>query len=143
MYKIVLLVIVFSNVLYAQPYAYITNQGENSLSVINTHTNKVVKTINVGNRPAGVVVSNNGKRVYITNPESKDISVIDTEKLLNIKTIKVGTSPLAIAISPDDQTIYVADWYDDAIFIIDTVSLKIANKIQIESPLGLSQVDTN
>ena len=45
----------------------------------------VVKTINVGNRPAGVVVSNNGKRVYITNPESKDISVIDTKKLLNIK----------------------------------------------------------
>ena len=65
---------------YAQPYAYITNQGDNSVSVINTETNNVIKTIDVGYRPAGVVVSNNGKRVYVTNPESKDISVIDTKK---------------------------------------------------------------
>ena len=28
---------------YAQPYAYITNQGDNSVSVINTETNNVIK----------------------------------------------------------------------------------------------------
>ena len=73
---------------YAQPYAYITNQGDNSVSVIDTNTNTVIQTIAVGHRPAGVVVSNNGKRVYISNPESKNISVIDTKTLTNIKTIK-------------------------------------------------------
>ena len=95
---------------YAEPYAYITNQGDNSLSVINTKTNKVIQSITVGHRPAGVVVSNDNKRVYVSNPESKDISVIDTKTLENIKTIKVGGGPLAIAISPDNQFVYVADW---------------------------------
>ena len=90
----------------AESYAYITNQGDNSVSVINTNTNKVIQTIAVGHRPAGVAVSNNGKRVYVTNPESKDISVIDTKTLKNIKTIKMGGGPLAILVSPDDQSVY-------------------------------------
>ena len=115
--------------LYAQPYAYITNQGDNSVSVIDTNTNTVIQTIAVGHRPAGVVVSGNGKRVYISNPESKNISVIDTKTLTNIKTIKIGSGPLAIAISPNDQSVYVADWYEDSIFIVDTASLLIRNKI--------------
>ena len=41
----------------AQPNAYITNQRSDSVTVIDTATNKAIKTIKVGHRPAGVVVS--------------------------------------------------------------------------------------
>ncbi|MFT5395818.1 MAG: YVTN family beta-propeller protein, partial [Gammaproteobacteria bacterium] len=81
------LVLSWACILQAQPYAYITNQGSDSVSVIDTHSNKVIKTIKVGSKPAGVVVSNDSKRVYISNPESHDVSVIDTESLSVIKTV--------------------------------------------------------
>ena len=63
-----------ANVSLAQSYAFITNQGDDSVSVINTSTSDIIKTIKVGHRPAGVVVSNDGRRVYVTNPESQNVS---------------------------------------------------------------------
>jgi YVTN family beta-propeller protein len=39
------------------PYAYITNEYENTASVIDTATNTVTATIPVGSNPIGVAVS--------------------------------------------------------------------------------------
>ena len=89
----------------AQPFAFITNQGSDSVSVIDTETNHVIETIAVGHRPAGVVVSHNGERVYVSNPESRDISVIDITSMTTIQSVRVGGGPVAIDISPDDKTV--------------------------------------
>ena len=37
----------------AKPFAYVTNQGANTVSVIDTDTNAVVVTVPVGNNPYG------------------------------------------------------------------------------------------
>ena len=54
----------------AQPFAYVTNSGSASVSVINVATNGVVATVPVGGRPIGVVFSPNGSRVYVANSTS-------------------------------------------------------------------------
>ncbi len=59
-------------------FAYITNPGNNTVSVIDTATNNVTATVNVGNHPWGVAVSSDGKKVYVTNVFSDSVSVIDT-----------------------------------------------------------------
>ena len=58
--------------------AYITNQGENTVSVIDTTTNQVINTIKVGLKPVGVTVSAFNRRAYISNVDVQSISVIDT-----------------------------------------------------------------
>ena len=55
---------------YAAPFAYITNGGGNTVSVIDTATNTVVSTIPVGTCPQGVAVNPAGTRVYVTNDGS-------------------------------------------------------------------------
>ena len=72
-----------------QPLAYITNQGDNTVSVIDTASNQVIKTIKVGKAPVGVAVSAQLKRVYISNVESHDISVIDTQNNTIIETLNI------------------------------------------------------
>ena len=48
--------------------AYITNSGDNTVSVISTATNTVIGLpIKVGNFPWGVAVSPGGSRVYVGN----------------------------------------------------------------------------
>jgi YVTN family beta-propeller protein len=42
--------------------AYVTNQGNNTVSVINTATNTVLTTVGVGTNPVGVAVSPDGTR---------------------------------------------------------------------------------
>ena len=49
----------------AGPMAYVTNEKSDDVSVIDTATNKVVRTIKVGKRPRGVAISTDGRRVYI------------------------------------------------------------------------------
>ena len=48
----------------AEPYAYITNAGSNTVSVIDIATNKVTSTLNVGDLPCGVAI-NPGERRYM------------------------------------------------------------------------------
>ena len=44
-------------------YAYIPNEKNNSVSIINTTTNTVISTVPVGNNPVGVTVNRDGTKV--------------------------------------------------------------------------------
>jgi YVTN family beta-propeller protein len=46
-----ILSMLWTGVASAQPFAYITNEGSNSVSVIDTATNMEVDTVTVGNEP--------------------------------------------------------------------------------------------
>ena len=48
-------------------YAYVTNDGSSTVSVISTATNTVTATVTVGNTPYGVAVTPNGAYAYVTN----------------------------------------------------------------------------
>ena len=72
--------LVFERHAFESPiYAYITNMGSNTVSVIDTATNTVTDTVNVGSYPWGVAVNPKGTKVYVTNVGSATVSVIDTD----------------------------------------------------------------
>jgi len=68
----------FSATGFAQPFAYIANSGTNNVSVIDTSTNTVATTVNVGVEPISAAVTPDGKFAYVTNFSSDNVSVIDT-----------------------------------------------------------------
>jgi YVTN family beta-propeller protein len=57
---------------------YVGNSGSNTVSVIDTASNREVATVPVGVEPIGVAVAPNGRRVYVANSASSSVSVIDT-----------------------------------------------------------------
>jgi len=50
----------------ANPSAYATNEGNNTVSVIATTNNAVVATIPVGAFPTGVAITPDGTHAYVT-----------------------------------------------------------------------------
>jgi YVTN family beta-propeller protein len=54
------------------------NTGRNNVSVINTATNNVTATVNVGFYPHRFVVNPDGTAVYVANTDSNTVSIIDT-----------------------------------------------------------------
>ena len=100
--------------------AFVTNQGEHTVSVIDTTSNQAIKTIKVGQAPVGVAVS--GDRVYVSNVDGQSISIIDGKSMKLIQTIAFPGSPVGMAVSPDGKTLYVANWTDDSIFLFNTKS---------------------
>src|SRR5262249_25555345 len=85
----------------AQPFAYVANPGNNTVSVVNTATNAIVATVNVDAGPEAIAVTPDGTRVYVANFYASDVSVINTAGNAVIATIAVGTGPSGIAITPD------------------------------------------
>ncbi|WP_319436181.1 beta-propeller fold lactonase family protein [Mycobacterium sp. RTGN5] len=93
---------------------YVTNLNDNTVSVIDTATNRVTATIPVGKAPEGVAVSPNGT-VYVTNISDGTVSVLGGGNAVT-KTISVpgcggctgGPGPNAVAFSSNGRYAYVA-----------------------------------
>src|SRR5260370_5105855 len=85
-------------------YVYVSNQVSNSVAVIDTVSNTIVKTILVGTSPAGVAVTPDGKYVYVSNQVSNSVAVINTASNTVVATVPVA-GPSAISIIPPPQCI--------------------------------------
>src|SRR6516165_10061549 len=75
-------------------HAYITNSGDNTVSVIDTATNTVVGSpITVGSLPFGVAVTPDSSKVYVGNSVGGTVSVIDTATNTVTGSLPVGHAP--------------------------------------------------
>jgi len=57
-------------------YIYVTNRGDDNVSVIRTSDNSVTATINVGRNPSSICSLPTGTAVYIVNYADGTISVM-------------------------------------------------------------------
>ena len=55
---------------------YVTNRGNNTVSVINGRTNKVVTTVPVGDDPFAVAANPHTNTAYVANDRSRTVSVL-------------------------------------------------------------------
>src|ERR1044072_2664410 len=83
------LVVFGASAALAQTRGYVTNSGNNTVSVIDTATNTVVATIPVGS-PQGIAVTPNGAFAYVANADSNTVSVISAASNTVVATVAVG-----------------------------------------------------
>ncbi len=112
-------------------YAYVANFTTNNVSVINTGTNSVIKTISVGVSPIGTAISPDGGTVYVTNSGSNTISVINAATNTVTATIKTPGGPAGIAISPDGTKLYVAIFDFSDVLVINTTNDNIISTLGV------------
>ncbi|HOB98030.1 MAG TPA: beta-propeller fold lactonase family protein [Verrucomicrobiota bacterium] len=119
--------------------AYVSNSGDNTVSVLSLESLRVVDTILVGNSPRAMVLTPDGSRLYAANLLSENVSVIDTLSATVIGTIPVGKSPCALAVSRNGQRVYVANEESDSLSVINTASHLIETTVQtLVSPTSLA-----
>jgi YVTN family beta-propeller protein len=83
--------------------------GNDTVSVVDTSSNRVVANVSVGSDPSAIAITPNSRYAYETNENSNSVDVIDTTSNKVIATIIVGKDPYGIAITPDGQYVYVAN----------------------------------
>jgi YVTN family beta-propeller protein/VCBS repeat-containing protein len=106
----------------AEPFAYIANVSDDTVSVIDIATHQVVATVGVGDAPAGVAASPDGTSVYVTSLNSATVWVIDTASYTVKATVPVGDGPSTVAVSPDGTSAYVTNYLSGDVSVIDTLS---------------------
>lgn len=114
-----------SGIALAGGYAYVTNQGGTTVSVVDTATRKVTKTITVGSQPSAIAINAMSKLAYVTNRGSATVSVINTTTNTVVgAAIRVGAAPQDVTIA--GGKVVVANSGTNTISIIDPGA---ANKV--------------
>ena len=120
---------------------YVTNQLDNTASVIDGATHKIVATVRVGVSPAQMAVSQDGKSVYIANTGSDTVSVLNTDNDTIARTIALprGSKPVDVAVSPNGRYLYTADGGSNRVSVLDTRTGRLRASVRVGTqPLSLA-----
>jgi YVTN family beta-propeller protein len=110
---------------------YVGNDLDKTISVIDSKSNQVVKTIHLSGSPSAIAYNPKNGNMYVAGGASNVVSVIDPNN--NVKPISgVGNIPNAIAFNPKNGNMYVAGGFSKSIFVIDSKYNNITN-----IPLGV------
>ena len=120
-------------------FAYVTNFGSNSVTVIGKADNTVTATVGVGTNPHGVAITPDGNFAYVANQFSENVSVIATASNTVAATITVGTWPVGVAITPDGLVAYVTNRRSNSVSVIATVSNTVTATVAVDiGPVGVA-----
>ena len=118
---------------------YVANEYSNTVSVLDTETDKIQDRINVGVFPYGIDTNPLNNRVYVTNRGSNTISVIDGSINSKLVDIAVGKSPVGITVNPSANWIYVTNLDDGTVSVIDGITNKVIDTISVgKTPYGIA-----
>ncbi|MFK7859904.1 MAG: PQQ-dependent catabolism-associated beta-propeller protein [Granulosicoccus sp.] len=112
---------------------YVSNEKDNTISVIDGDSLEVVETIDVGQRPRGIVLSNDGTLLYMCTSDDNHVEVMNVETKEILHTLPSGPDPELMALSPDGKYLYIANEDDNLVTVVDVDErLKVT-----EIPVGI------
>ena len=112
-------------------WAYVTNEKDDSISVIDTETNEVVKTIDVGERPRGVTLSHDYTRLFICASDSDTVQVMMVHNDSIEFELPSGEDPEQFALHPDNRHLYIANEDDAIATVVDIETRQVVSQIDV------------
>lgn len=109
----------------------VSNEKDNTLSVIDGATLTVTKTVPVGQRPRGITLNGDGSRLYVCASDDDRIEVFDTATMTKVEEIPSGVDPEQFALHPDDRQLYIANENDDVVTVVDTGTRHVIGQIDV------------
>jgi PQQ-dependent catabolism-associated beta-propeller protein len=110
---------------------FVTNEQDDTVSVIDGNALKVIDTIAVGRRPRGIEASPDGRRVYVALGDEDRFDVIDVATRKVVDSLPSGPDPERFAVSPDGSRLYVANEDDNVVTILDIEAKKLVGEVQV------------
>jgi len=114
-------------------FIYVTNRGDDNVSVIRTSDNTVVRTVSVGDTPFGICSGPSGEFVYVANSGSNDVSIIRTSDNIVTASVAVGGEPVSICANPSGEYVYVTSLDENSVSVIRTADNTVVDNITVGS----------
>lgn len=100
---------------------YVTTELDNSITVINPKTLKILGTVPTGQAESHMLaISSDGRRGYTANVGPGTVSVLDLEAKKVLTVIPISKTTQRISISMDDRWVFTADQTKPQLAVIDT-----------------------
>jgi len=112
-------------------WVYVSNEKDNTVSVIDTETLEVINTLNVGERPRGIILSQDYKYLYICASDSDAVQVLDVATNEILRDLPSGEDPEQFALHPDNRHLYIANEDDAIATVVDTHTRTVVAQIDV------------
>ena len=140
---------------------YVADEEASTVSVIDTASFKLIRSIPVGQGPHNVQVAPDGKLVWVTNngdpgktdektpqrpPKSDhgmaagggEVWAIDTTTDAVVAKVPVGMHPAHVVVAPDGRTAYVANGGENTVSVLDIAARRVIETIPVgATPHGM------
>lgn len=106
-------------------YLYVTDMNLNSVSVINTKTDKILKNIPVGQLPDAIYYDSSNGNLYVGDTMSSEITVISTVSNSVIDTYSLSSAPSnenSFAFDSNTNILYYVQSATDKIWELNTIT---------------------
>jgi mxaJ protein len=117
---------------------YVTNEYGGTLSVIDTATDEVVRSIPLGGRPRGVHLSPDGRRIYVAvsqpvdrPPVEEGIVEVDASTGRIAARHPVGTDPEDFAVGARPDRLYVANEDAGTASVVELPSSRVVTTVPV------------
>jgi len=110
--------------------------GSNSVSFIDTPTNKVKGVVYVGRSPHEAAFTPNGREVWVTVRGEDYVSVIDANTLKEKRRIQTANGPGMVQFRPDGRYGFVVSSFNPELDVVDTRTYKVLARVPQASPFS-------
>ena len=108
--------------------------GSNSVTLIDTATNKVRGKIYVGRAPHEAFFTPDGRELWVSVRGENYISVIDPAKIRETRRIELANGPGMTVFGPDGRYGFVCSSFTAELAVVDVASHQVVKKIPQASP---------
>ena len=111
---------------------YVTTELDNTVTMIDPKTRKIVGAISTGQEQSHMLVlSHDGRRGYTANVGPGTVSVLDMESRRTLAVIPVAKNVQRISISNDDKQVFTSDQTVPRLAVIDTAARRVSTWVPL------------
>jgi YVTN family beta-propeller protein len=114
----------------------VVSVGSNSVTLIDTATNKIKGIIYVGRSPHEAFFTPNGRELWVTVRGENYVSVIDPKRMKEIRRIELANGPGMTMFGPDGKYAFVCSSFTPELTVIEVASHKIIKRLPQVSPFS-------
>jgi YVTN family beta-propeller protein len=124
-------------------YAYISNGGSNTVTVLDLVNMRQDRVIAVGAGPSGLAVNPRRNEVYVVNTGSGTVSVINAETNTVAATIRVQRKPYFIDVDTRGERAYVANSGSNNVSVLDLARRREIGVIGAGEGPGMARISND
>ena len=124
-------------------YIYVVAQGNGTtpgwLDIINTATNTIGGSVQVGVSPTAIYYDTFLNRLYVANTGNNTVTVFDatnvslgvTPPIPTLATVTVGSAPVSVAALPNGRAFYVANSASNTVSVVSSSSFGVVGTVSV------------
>jgi YVTN family beta-propeller protein len=110
--------------------------GSNSVTLIDTATNKIKGVVYIGRSPHEAFFTPDGKELWAVVRGEDYVSVIDPVKMKEIRRVQTANGPGMVLFRPDGRYAFVPSSFTPELDVVDTKSYKVVARVPQASPFS-------